>query len=277
MNDSDIMNNVEILSNHYIERFKQLLDNEQQKDAMSIMQEYVCNGEVEKDDYQWFYVNYQFKFKKNNLFNKFDSLKVHLEQPLRIEKGSINMKLPGMALSNGMIPYNNISSDIEPSGRQINIGLEYQMNPKENIAFGIKPKDIDQAAVEKASKIANLHEFVINNLPKKYQTSIGERGIRLSGGQRQRIGIARAMYHNPKLLILDEATNAVDTLTEKAIMEEVYNIGKDLTIIMIAHRLSTVMKCDKIFLLEKGSLIKQGTYKELKQFSDLFNEAPIKN
>ena len=64
MNDSDILNNVEILSNHYIERFKQLLDNEQQKDAMSIMQEYVCNGEVEKDDYQWFYVNYQFKFKE---------------------------------------------------------------------------------------------------------------------------------------------------------------------------------------------------------------------
>ena len=64
MNDSDILNNVEILSNHYIERFKQLLDNEQQKDALSIMQEYVCNGEVEKDDYQWFYVNYQFKFKE---------------------------------------------------------------------------------------------------------------------------------------------------------------------------------------------------------------------
>ncbi len=146
-----------------------------------------------------------------------------------------------------------------------------------NIAFGIKEKDINLEAVKRAAKIANLHEFVINNLPKKYQTSIGERGIRLSGGQRQRIGIARAMYHNPKLLILDEATNAVDTLTEKAIMEEVYNIGKDLTIIMIAHRLSTVMKCDKIFLLEKGSLIKQGTYKELKQFSDLFNEAPIKN
>lgn len=66
MNDSDIMNNVEILSNHYIERFKQLLDNEQQKDAMSIMQEYVCNGEVEKDDYQWFYVNYQFQIKEEN-------------------------------------------------------------------------------------------------------------------------------------------------------------------------------------------------------------------
>ena len=84
------------------------------------------------------------------------------------------------------------------------------------------------------------------------------------------------MYHNPKLLILDEATNAVDNLTEKAIMEEVYNIDKNLTIVMIAHRLSKVMKCDKIFLLEKGKLIKQGTYSELKQFSDLFNDALVK-
>ena len=132
-------------------------------------------------------------------------------------------------------------------------------------------------AVKRAAKIANLDEFVNNELPNKYHTTIGERGIRLSGGQRQRIGIARAMYHNPKLLILDEATNAVDNLTEKAIMEEVYNIDKNLTIVMIAHRLSTVMKCDKIFLLEKGKLIKQGTYSELKQFSDLFNDAPGKN
>ena len=146
-----------------------------------------------------------------------------------------------------------------------------------NIAFGIEKKNINLEAVKRAAKIANLDEFVNNELPNKYHTTIGERGIRLSGGQRQRIGIARAMYHNPKLLILDEATNAVDNLTEKAIMEEVYNIDTNLTIIMIAHRLSTVMKCDKIFLLEKGKLIKQGTYGELKQFSDLFNDAPGKN
>ncbi len=104
--------------------------------------------------------NYQFKFKKNNLFNKFDSLKVHLEQPLRIEKGSINMKLPGMALSNGMIPYNNISSDIEPSGRQINIGLEYQMNPKENIAFGIKSLIMKDANHIKNNNLQNYLSFV---------------------------------------------------------------------------------------------------------------------
>ncbi len=132
-----------------------------------------------------------------------------------------------------------------------------------NIAFGKDSKDIDQVAVEKVSKIANLHEFVANELPKKYQTTIGERGIRLSGGQRQRIGIARALYHNPKVIILDEATSALDNETEQAVMDAVNNIGKDITIILIAHRLNTVKNCDIIFKLEKGKLISQGTFDEL--------------
>jgi ABC-type multidrug transport system fused ATPase/permease subunit len=91
-------------------------------------------------------------------------------------------------------------------------------------AFGVKPGDINQEAVEKASKIANLHEFVMDELPKQYQTTLGERGVRLSGGQRQRIGIARALYHNPKVLILDEATSALDSQTEQAVMEAVNNL-----------------------------------------------------
>ncbi len=132
-----------------------------------------------------------------------------------------------------------------------------------NIAFGVNAKDIDQQAVERAAKIASLHEFVANELPQQYQTNVGERGVRLSGGQRQRIGIARALYHNPQVLILDEATSALDNLTEQAVMEAVHNLGHEITIILIAHRLSTVRQCDQIYLLERGEVKASGTYEEL--------------
>lgn len=123
-----------------------------------------------------------------------------------------------------------------------------------NIAFGKETEDIDNVAVEKASRIAYLHDFVSQQLPKKYQTIIGERGVRLSGGQRQRIGIARALYHDPKILILDEATSALDNQTEKEFMKAVNNLSKNITIIIIAHRLSTVKNCDKIYLLDNGKI-----------------------
>jgi len=132
-----------------------------------------------------------------------------------------------------------------------------------NIAFGVDNKEINQIAVEKASKIANLHNFVIEELNDQYQTTIGERGVRLSGGQRQRIGIARALYHNPKVLILDEATSALDNQTEIAVMEALNNLSKNITTILIAHRLSTVKNCDKVILLEKGEIKNEGTFEEL--------------
>ena len=139
-----------------------------------------------------------------------------------------------------------------------------------NIAFGVAANDIDQSAVERAAKIANLHEFVVNDLMQGYATTVGERGVRLSGGQRQRIGIARALYQNPRVLILDEATSALDNLTEQAVMEAVNNLGHYITIILIAHRLSTVRQCDRIYLLERGELKASGTFDELRQANERF-------
>ena len=140
----------------------------------------------------------------------------------------------------------------------------------DNIAFGIPSQDIDQQAVETAAKMANLHDFIINELEDGYQTIVGERGIRLSGGQRQRIGIARALYHNPSVLVLDEATSALDTPTEQAVMEAVYNLAHKKTIIMIAHRLSTVQDCDNLLWLEKGKLRAEGEFVRLVQENEAF-------
>lgn len=110
-----------------------------------------------------------------------------------------------------------------------------------------------------------MHEFIINELPEKYQTTVGERGIRLSGGQCQRIGIARAVYNNPQLLIFDEATSALDNMTEHVIMDTIKNLKNKITIILIAHRLNTLKNCNTIFLLQNGKLILQGKYDDLKK------------
>ena len=139
-----------------------------------------------------------------------------------------------------------------------------------NIAFGIELSAINMTAVERAARVANLHDFIMTDLPNGYQTEVGERGVRLSGGQRQRIGIARALYHDPDVLILDEATSALDNLTERAVMEAVHNLGRQKTVLMIAHRLTTVEECDLIVMLEQGRVVAQGTYEDLVAGNDTF-------
>lgn len=139
-----------------------------------------------------------------------------------------------------------------------------------NIAFGVPSEDIDHRAVERASRIANLHHFVTGELQAGYETIVGERGVRLSGGQRQRIGIARALYKNPDTIIMDEATSALDNLTEQTIMEAIHTLNHKKTILLIAHRLTTVRECDVIFVMDHGKIVDSGSYDELLGRNDRF-------
>lgn len=141
----------------------------------------------------------------------------------------------------------------------------------ENIAFGIPAKEIDYDQVMKAINLAHLTEL-IEELPEGINTKVGERGVQLSGGQRQRIGIARALYNEADVLIFDEATSALDGITEKIIMDAIHDFTGQKTIIMIAHRLKTVQKCDTIYLMEKGRVIDQGTYQQLVNNNPKFRE-----
>ena len=132
----------------------------------------------------------------------------------------------------------------------------------ENVAFGIPEDQIDLDQVKKVLKLAHLSDF-ISTLDKDIHTKVGERGVQLSGGQRQRIGIARALYHKAEVLVFDEATSSLDGITEKMIMEAIHNFSGKKSIILIAHRLKTVKKCDRIFFIDNGKVVDQGTYQEL--------------
>lgn len=146
----------------------------------------------------------------------------------------------------------------------------YDDSIRANITFGNEHANDHEAQMERALKMAGVYDFIQNELSEGIETIIGERGVRLSGGQRQRLGLARALYRNPTVLVLDEATSALDNITEKGIIESLLSLPEEITIVMIAHRLSTVQYADKIFLLEKGELLSEGSYNELIQTSDTF-------
>lgn len=151
---------------------------------------------------------------------------------------------------------------------------------KNNIAFAVPDNLIENKKIINAAKLAELDEY-ISDLPDKYNTHVGERGIRLSGGQIQRIGIARALYNNPEILVFDEATSALDNVTEKKIMGSIKKLSKDKTIIIIAHRLSTIKNCDQIYFIDKGKVSEQGSYNELinksKKFYDMVYSNNLEN
>jgi ABC-type multidrug transport system fused ATPase/permease subunit len=133
---------------------------------------------------------------------------------------------------------------------------------RRNVAFGLPEEEIDDVAVRNAIRLAQLEDF-IDSLPEGENTMVGERGVRLSGGQRQRIGIARALYNNPEVLVLDEATSSLDTETEHGVMQAVQALQGDKTVIIVAHRLSTVEYCDRLYRLDAGRIVDEGTFDEV--------------
>lgn len=146
----------------------------------------------------------------------------------------------------------------------------------ENVAFGVPKEQIKLNQVEQALELAHLLEFA-RNLEHGIHSRVGERGVQLSGGQRQRIGIARALYHKAEVLIFDEATSSLDGITEKLIMEAIHDFSGKKTIILIAHRLKTIEKCDNIFFIDNGQIVDEGRYKDLiernKRFQNMAEHA----
>ena len=180
----------------------------------------------------------------------------------------INLLIGLLEPNNGEVMVDDLNIKSNLSGWHKKIGYVPQSvyliddTIRKNIAFGLREENINDDLIKKAIEKANLKIF-LSTLKDGAETVVGEKGIRISGGQKQRIGIARALYRDPEILILDEATSSLDQATEKKIMESVNFLKKTKTLIVITHRLITVQNCDKIFMLDKGKVIKQGSPKEI--------------
>jgi ABC-type multidrug transport system fused ATPase/permease subunit len=184
---------------------------------------------------------------KSTLINLIIGLLKPLEGKVEVDELNINSNLSAWYKKIGYIPQSVYLVDD---------------TIRKNIAFGLREDDIDDNLIKQAVEKASLNKF-LSELPSGLETVVGEKGIRLSGGQQQRIGIARALYRDPEILVLDEATSSLDQLTEKKIMESVQFLKRQKTILIATHRLLTVENCDKIFFIDKGKITKQGTPKEI--------------
>jgi len=189
---------------------------------------------------------------KSTLINLLTGLLKPTEGKVEVDELNINENLKGWHKKIGYVPQSVYLTDD---------------TIRKNIAFGLLEDNIDNNLVQQAVEKASLSQF-LDSLPNGLETIVGEKGIRLSGGQQQRIGIARALYRDPEILILDEATSSLDQSTEKAIVESISFLKRKKTLIIITHRLSTVKNCDKIFCVDKGKIIKQGLPEEILNFDN---------
>ena len=183
------------------------------------------------------------------------------------EPGSGSIMLDGKPLNEQTLPGWQACLGYVPQ-----VGFLVDGTITRNIAFGIQESQLNHERVREVARIAHLSEFIESELPQQYETLVGERGVRLSGGQRQRLCIARALYDDPKILILDEATSALDGITEEKVMSSIQKLSGGKTILMIAHRLTTLQECDTIFLLNEGKLIDQGNFQYLMESNLTFRK-----
>jgi len=219
--------------------------------------------------------NVNFKYNRSNVFALNDiNFTIHSGESIGIvgTSGSgkttlIDVMLGLIKPDAGRIMFNGLSLDNEENKQYWRSSVAYipqqvlliDASLKQNIALGQSEVEIDDEKVQDAINQAYLSEFV-NELPQKLETIIGENGIRISGGQRQRVALARAFYHQRSVLIMDEATSALDNETESVIVNEIKKLKGQITLIVVAHRLSTVKHCDKIFRIERGRIVKEGNY-----------------
>ena len=209
------------------------------------------------------------------LVSNIRSLTLHAGESLGIVGASgsgkstlVDLLIGILTPTSGRITVNDRRVDEDPRYWQDRIGYVpqhvYLMDTsiRRNVAFGLPEKVIDASEVERALRLANLWDFV-QTLPQGLDTVVGERGVRLSGGQRQRLGIARALYGNPEVIVLDEATSALDEDTEREIVESMREISRDRTLIVVAHRTSTLAHCSRLIRLEAGRIVQEGSFEEV--------------
>ncbi len=141
---------------------------------------------------------------------------------------------------------------------------------RNNIAFGVAEDQIDETRLIESARMAHIHDFIQHDLPEQYETLVGERGVRLSGGEKQRIGLARAFYRQPRIILLDEATSALDAITQERVVSSIEKISQELTVIVVAHRFSSIKFCDEIYFLDAGRIVDVGSYQQLMSRNEMF-------